>query len=290
MVGQQQTGSSMQQRTRAEAEEIVKQKHPQATGFNRLVLINHYQKVCEWACMNCSKTGTVIKVNGSIKTADCMCRIIKRKKEAYAKAWKESCIPNLYEGSELKKWRNTGRTPEEVAVNTDSFSVVEAYEKNVSQMITKGYGLFITGPNGVGKTYIATAIASKAIANSKVVRYYTMATIISNEMRGWKDDEAAAIARGMRKSELLIIDDLDKVYKTANRIETALFDNILRERLQSKRSCIFTSNRTIFDAKSDFSNHIASMLQEQCAEVVFVGEDYRSVRSVTLKKEILDGR
>lgn len=289
MVEAKSTGWNMPRRTRAESEQIVQQKHPNVTGFNRLVLINHYQNVFDWACGNCSKTGTVVRVLETIKTSDCMCKLMKRKKEAFAKLWKESSIPNLYLDASVAKWKNTGRTSEEVNVNEENIKVVKAYEKNVSQMIQKGYGIYFTGPNGVGKTYLACSLAQSVISIGKSVRYYTMATIISNEIRGWKDDEAALIARGMKKSDCLIIDDLDKVYKTANRIETALFDNILRDRLQANKTCIFTSNRTIGDVRSDFSIHIASMLMEKCAEVILIGQDYRSIRSDALKKEILDG-
>lgn len=288
MAENQSIGSSMQ-RARADAEKIVAQKYPNVTDRDYLVLVNHYLNIKDWACSNCAQTGTLIKIDGSIRSADCICKIIRRRKLLADKLRKESNIPPRYHDAELKKWLNVGRNDTERKINDDGYKVVEAYVNNLSNVISKGYGLYLTGPNGVGKTYLACAVANKTVMMGKSVRYYTMAVIIQNEIRGWRDDEAAAIAKGIKKSDLLIIDDLDKIYKTATGIERALFDNLLRERLQGNKPCIFTSNRTIKDAHVDFSSHVASMLQEHCAEIVLVGQDHRQVMSGDIRRSILNG-
>jgi len=287
-AGNQSTGSSMP-RTRQEAEKIVEAKYSNLSERDKLVLANHYLHTKEWACANCHQTGTLIKVDGSVRTADCICKLIRKRKLLADKLRSESNIPPRYHDVDMRKWVNVGRNDVEKNINDESYKVVESYVGSLSNMISKGYGLYLTGPNGVGKTYLACCIANKTVMLGKTVKYYTMAVIIQNEIRGWRDDEAAIIARGIKKSDLLIIDDLDKVYKTATGIERALFDNLLRERLQGNKPCIFTSNRTIKDAYVDFSPHVASMLQEHCAEIVLVGQDHRQVLSSDIRRSILNG-
>lgn len=288
MAENQLTGLSMQ-RTRQEAESIVNAKYSNLSERDYLLLVNHYTHVKDWACANCHQTGTLVKVDSSIRTADCICKIIRKRKLIADKLRKESNIPPRYHDADLRKWINVGRNETERRINDDGYKVIESYVGNLSNVISKGYGLYLTGPNGVGKTYLACAIANKTVMLAKSVRYYTMAVIIQNEIRGWRDDEAAAIVKGIKKADLLIIDDLDKIYKTSTGIERALFDNLLRERLQGNKPCIFTSNRTIKDTHVDFSSHVASMLQEHCAEIVLVGQDHRQVLSSDIRRSILNG-
>lgn len=276
-------------RTKLEAEEIAKARHGSLDAQSLRILTAHYQRVQDWACTNCANIGTIAKFDGNIRTADCMCKVIRKKKLLADKLRSASNMPHRYHDADIRKWVNVGRNDRELSLNNASYHAVEQYANNLSKMMKKGYGLYLTGPNGVGKTYLACGVANKAINSGYSVRYYTMSVIVQTEIKGWRDQEAASLMAGIKKSQLLIIDDIDKVYRTTTGIETALFDNLLRERLQSNRPCIFTSNRTINDANNDYSQHIASMLVEHCAELVFVGQDHRRNMSDAIRREILDG-
>lgn len=276
-------------RTKTEAEAIVKQRHGEVPAGLHHLATAHYQRTQDWACVNCANIGTVIKIDTAIRTADCMCKIIRKKKLLADKLRAASNMPHRYHDADIKKWVNVGRNDKELSLNNASFHAVEQYALNLPKMIRKGYGLYLTGPNGVGKTYLACGVANRAINSGYSVRYYTMSVIVQTEIKGWRDQEAASLMAGIKKSQLLIIDDIDKVYRTTTGIETALFDNLLRERLQSNRPCLFTSNRTIDDAGSDYSQHISSMLVEHCAELVFVGQDHRRNMSDVIRREILNG-
>ena len=278
------------QRSREEAERVALEKHGDLEGYVKRVVVSHYQRVTDWACVNCGNTGTLLEVRcGVARTKDCMCRLVHRRKLKQRELLDESNIPELYHGVELAAWTNPGRDQKEVALNNASFHVVDEYVKRITAMVQKGYGLYLTGQNGVGKTLLACAVGNRAAAAGIRVRYYTMAEIVRLQIDGWFEEESKAIVAGVRDAKILIIDDMDKVYKTKTGIETSLFDNLLRERLQSKRPCIFTSNRTIVDAQDDFGPHIYSMLKEHCAELVFVGADYRANMSEAIRRDILNG-
>jgi len=276
-------------RTRAEAEAIARQRHQGVGEEQLLILTSHYMRVQDWCCSNCANVGTVIRIDGVVRTSDCICAVLRRKRLAVEKILGLSNIPKRYLQASFKNWFNCGSSEEEIELNNNSFRIVQAFSNNLSKMMKTGHGLYLAGPNGIGKTFLACAIAIRAAHCGFSVRYYTMSTIIQTEIRGWRDPESAAVMNGIKKAQLLIIDDIDKVYRTTTGIESALFDNLLRERLQANRPCIFTSNRTVMDAGADYSQSVASMLVEHCAELIFVGKDHRKNMSDTIIKEITDG-
>lgn len=242
----------------------------------------------DWACSNCRNTGKIIKiVNRNVRTSDCICKAVKQRHDLHNTLFDDSNIPSRYKDSNIDNWFNVGSDDKEQSLNHSSYRVVKDYCNGINHVVDKGYGLFLTGQNGVGKTFLACAIGNHATQAGINVRYYTMASIIRNQIDGWYDDESKITIGNIQQCDLLIIDDLDKVYRTKNGIEQSIFDNLLRDRLQSNKSCIFTSNRTIEDSIDDFGVHIQSMLIEHCAELVFVGEDYRKKMTLDIRRKII---
>ena len=273
-----------------EAKQIVAQlfgdNHP---SFILKTLVAHYRDTNDWACDNCGNTGTVLKVHGtSIRSSSCMCCRIRDRNMKLSRLRTESNIPDKYQGAAIDMWDNPGKNDKEASLNNASYHVVEKYCSDITRVVNGGYGIYLTGPNGVGKTYLACCIASRAIDAGLSVKYYTMAEITRMQINGWFDDDSKKSVSDIGTVDLLILDDLDKIYRTKTGIETSLFDNMLRERLQANLSCIFTSNRTTDDAKGDFGQHIYSMLKEHCAELVLVGPDYRSSGQIDVRRKIIN--
>tara|TARA_R110002096_G_scaffold385323_6_gene579175 strand:+ start:1271 stop:2110 length:840 start_codon:yes stop_codon:yes gene_type:complete len=276
------------QRQRSEALQLTSIRHNNLSDRNFQLLTTHYTRVQDWACGNCGNTGTSIRItNGEIRTFDCMCRMVHDRKMLQQKMIAESNIPERYHDASVERWKNPGRDKSELDNNSVSFNIVTKYAHRVTAMIQKGIGLYLCGPNGVGKTYLACAIANHAAAAGLDVRYYTMAAIVRTQIDGWFNDESKATVKGFRSAKLLIIDDVDKIYKTKTGIETSVFDNLLRDRLQANMPCLFTSNRSMDDAKEDYGPHIHSMLSEHCGELIFMGADYRVNMSDKIKRDIL---
>ena len=281
----------MLKRNRTEAAQIVSGKFgDDLLGHVSQFLISQYQKIYSHFCENCHRTGYQFKIkDGQVVTGECICRHVIKKNKYIDRLFKSSNIPPLYQRSKIDKWNNMGSNHREQSLNSDSFQTINTYAQNLVRMREKGYGLFLCGPNGVGKTYLACAVGSVAIKSQFSVKFYTMAAIIQMQIKGWFHEDAKEAVRGICDSDYLIIDDLDKIYRTKTGIETSVFDNLLRERLQRRLPCIFTSNKTLSHAKSDYSDAIHSMLLEQCAELVFVGSDHRSNMSSNIRLDILNG-
>lgn len=67
--------------------------------------------------------------------------------------------------------------------------------------------IIITGPTGVGKTYIACAIAQKACRLKHSVRYFGCGNLLSATTLARADGSLPSFLRTIEKTELLVIDD-----------------------------------------------------------------------------------
>jgi len=67
--------------------------------------------------------------------------------------------------------------------------------------------VIITGPTGVGKTYVACAVANKACRLKFSVRYFRTGSLLSSIALGRADGSYASLARTLEKTDLLVLDD-----------------------------------------------------------------------------------
>lgn len=73
--------------------------------------------------------------------------------------------------------------------------------------ITAHSNIIITGPTGVGKTYLACAIANKACRLKHTVRYFGCGNLLSQTALARADGSYGALLSRLKKTDLLVIDD-----------------------------------------------------------------------------------
>lgn len=75
------------------------------------------------------------------------------------------------------------------------------------QWIQASHNVIITGPTGVGKTYIACALANKACRLGFKVRYWSLSRFVHALALARADGSYNALIRKLQRTDLLLLDD-----------------------------------------------------------------------------------
>ena len=144
---------------------------------------------------------------------------------ALRQRFKRSGVPERYRGANLSQCA----------------APVRAYaEKGLSD----GTWLVLSGPNGVGKTHQACAVANMAILNSiGSVRFATFGKILGELYDTfYVSERSESVVYRYAKCRLLVLDDLGKEHMSPSNAEK-LF-RIIDERWANKKPTIVTTNLT----------------------------------------------
>lgn len=107
-----------------------------------------------------------------------------------------------------------------------------------SVWVSRHENIFITGPTGVGKSYIACALAQKACRDGHVVLYTRAPALFRDLALGRADGSLRHVLARLSRADVLIVDDWAMAPMTEN--ERRDFWEIAEERYQSA-STILTS-------------------------------------------------
>jgi DNA replication protein DnaC len=75
------------------------------------------------------------------------------------------------------------------------------------QWLTSHHNLLVTGPTGIGKTYLICALATAACRQGFEVRYYRMSRLMQDILLAKGDGSYGKLASHLGKVDLLILDD-----------------------------------------------------------------------------------
>jgi len=158
----------------------------------------------------------------------------------------------------------------------DILDAIQLYAAN-DLNAEEGVGLFLYGPNGVGKTMLATLALKEFIKRGFSCYNCTFADMIEAFTAGWKsDDDKRWFDRKFKQSQVLILDDFGRHYSMTDRLPASTFDSLLRTRVQAGRPTLFTANMTPEDVSVGYGSAALSLLREQSLEEHLRGDDYRS--------------
>ncbi len=144
-------------------------------------------------------------------------------------------------------------------------------------------GLLFTGPVGVGKTHLATAILHELMGKGIKCLFYEFGALLKEIQNSynpvWQVSELKVLAP-VYETEVLVLDELGAVKSTDWVRDTMM--QIIGTRYNNRRLTIFTTN--YLDARRHSLDEILedrigvrlrSRLYEMCKTVVIEGEDYR---------------
>ena len=175
-------------------------------------------------------------------------------------------------------WPGRGASPRE------NMELVYEVCLNYAQKFGRFYfkNLFLSGPPGLGKTFLSACIARAVSEEGFSVVYDTAGNIFAQfETRKFQRDsddgrEARDETRRYLNCDLLILDDLGSEL-TTQFTQSALYE-LLNSRLVAGRHTVISSNLSIEEAARRHSPQIASRLEGEYHVLHFFGDDIRLLK------------
>lgn len=142
--------------------------------------------------------------------------------------------------------------------------------------------LFLSGPPGLGKTFLSACIARTVSENGHSVVYDTAGNIFAQfEARKFQREGAGLVeardeTRRYLACDLLILDDLGSEL-TTQFVQSALYE-LVNTRLVSGRHTVISSNLAMEEAARRYAPQIASRLEGEYHVLHFFGDDIRLLK------------
>ena len=162
------------------------------------------------------------------------------------------------------------------AIMERNFRTCRTYAATFSQ--NSGNLLFIGG-TGLGKTFLSACIARAVADKGYSVRYET-ATHLFNKLEQAKfspTEESRYEAAKLTACDLLIVDDLGT--EMPGQFVTAALYSLLNDRLLAGKPTIISTNLNVEEMQRRYSPQIASRLQGNFGQLIFLGEDIRVLKN-----------
>lgn len=165
----------------------------------------------------------------------------------------------------------------------DMKKVTETYINNLKANIKDGFGLFLYGGHGTGKTTLGAIVLKEAIRRGFSAYFTTLNDCIKLETSNWsggeKTEDQYVLQDRINNANILLIDDLGGLEvstKNTKELVITTFTNLFRQRSNSLLSTIVTSNLSPQEMYDSFGSHVYSTLMQYQKFVDFPSEaDFR---------------
>lgn len=159
--------------------------------------------------------------------------------------------------------------------NGEQLALIEKYISNLKDNLQKGIGLHFQGPHGVAKTFLGCIILQQALRTHRC--YFSLLSdlvTLSFESRN-NYEKKELLDDIIIRTNLLMIDEVDKVAISSGGQVVELVDSLFRKRYFEKKSVILTGNCLMEDIEKVFGSSVSSMLTETTYPIILTGEDFR---------------
>lgn len=144
--------------------------------------------------------------------------------------------------------------------------VLRSYLRNIEDMMDRGEGLLLWGPNGHGKTSAAIIVAMEARRRGASVLFTQAETLRASVLDKTMFSDEKSLMERAKEVDLLVLDDLGKEHTGETGFAERIFENLIRERSANRRVTIMTTNLPTKSPADDpncvslKTKYIASML------------------------------
>lgn len=249
----------------AEKQALIRRRKDllQAAGYSEQDLVPHYQ------CSKCNDTGYT---DGK----ECSCL----KAEIINLLYDQSNIRDILERENFSTFdlRYYRKDPLPAANGESPYSIAEknlALAKDfVYLFASSSDNLFITGATGTGKTFLCNCIAKEILDKGYSVIYLSavrLFEILADSAFGVKNRNRSD--EDLFTCDLLIVDDLGTEF--TNTFTQSAFFNCINERLLRNRHTIISTNLSIEQIRTNYSERVFSRVAEKYRYMKLFGEDIR---------------
>ncbi len=136
--------------------------------------------------------------------------------------------------------------------------------------------ILMRGATGLGKTHLSLAIANEVIRKGMSVIYVSAPEIFSRLEREhftYRYDQQEDTFRSLLKCDLLILDDLGTEFST--QFSVSCVYNLFNSRLLEGKPMIISTNLSMTELLTTYSQRFASRLVGSCDTLEFIGQDVR---------------
>lgn len=160
---------------------------------------------------------------------------------------------------------------------TNVFEYCKAWAKDFSR---SSNGIIMLGQTGLGKTHLSLAIASTVIDKGYKVYYNSVQNIMNilEKEHFGRSKAEESIDEDLYESDLLILDDLGAEFST--QFTVSQLYNILNTRMINALPTIISTNLTMHEIETKYSQRIASRIIGSAMPIQFCGKDVRQILNV----------
>lgn len=141
-----------------------------------------------------------------------------------------------------------------------------------AQLIVNGSSALILGGNGIGKTYLAWAVAKQIKETGKRVKYFEAQRLLFDIKR--QDDPYGYIDKLVEKYDCIIIDEIDKIFES--KADFIYLNSLVNQMWQWMKQIVALGNGTKEEFIGSLGQSIYSRLRgNNGMDIILSGKDRR---------------
>lgn len=180
--------------------------------------------------------------------------------------------------------------PEYIEHNVEAFNnYIVPYVKRLNKAHRYGYGLLLSGPNGVGKTTFMSYVLVNAIKRGKSAYYTTMLQLDHDIKAGFNNYLAQQRFEWMMTSDFLGLDEMGKEqFRGIDKPSyiKAQIERILKQRFDESKPVILATNLNKTSMAKAYGDSLASVIDGKYQQVVMEPGDFRKTLSDKMARDM----